>query len=180
MNHKKNKHFQETDKRIQQTLLDIINEDQNPTVTKICQRAQINRTTFYLHYVDIIELMETIQNDIFQSFTNSYKNKGIHLSLMSYLSYEMFAKHVKQNKNFYKYYFKINTSFPLKDGYDYIYQNIIIPYFHQLNIYDENIMKLRFICFQAGFTITLKHWVEQDCQLSCQQVATILSDCIKL
>lgn len=180
MNQKKNKHFLKADKKIQEKLLEIVNEDKKPTVAKICQRAQINRTTFYLHYVDIVELMEKIQNEIFQSFTNSYQQNGIKLTLMSHLSYEMFAKHVKQNKNFYKYYFKINTTFPLKDGYDYIWQHVIIPYFHEKEIYNEDIMKLRFICFQSGFTMTLKSWVEHDCQLSCQEVATILSTCICL
>lgn len=178
MNHKKNKHYQETNNKIQKALLEIINENKNPTIAEICRRIHINRTTFYLHYVDIVDLMETIQNEIFQSFTNSYKD--IDLTFMSYLSYEMFAMHVKKHKNFYKFYFKMNTSFPLKDGYDYLWKQIIVPYFNEKKIYDENIMKLRFVCFQAGFTIALKNWVEQDCPISCQEIAKILSDCIRL
>lgn len=180
MNHKKNKHFQETDHKIQETLLEIINENKNPTIAEICRRIHINRTTFYLHYVDIIELLDTLQNKIFESFTQSYTDKKDDLTLMSYFSYELFAEHVKENKYFYKFYFKVNTTFPLKDGYDYMWENIIVPYFHEINIYDEKIMQLRFICFQAGFTITLKNWVDQDCHLSCQEVATILSVCIRL
>lgn len=180
MNHKKNKHFQQTDSKIEKALLEIIEEDKNPTVAEICRRVHINRTTFYLHYKDIVELMENLQNKIFQSFTNSYIDKKINLTFMSYLSYELFAEHIKENKKFYKYYFKVNTSFPLKDGYEYIFKNIIIPYFHKQNILNEEIIKLRFICYQAGFTITLKNWVEQDCHLSCSEVATILCECIRL
>lgn len=180
MNHKKNKHYKETDNKIQKTLLEIIEENKTPTITEICQRIGINRTTFYLHYVNIIDLMEVIQNEIFQSFTNSYLGKESEMTFMSYSSYELFVKHVKSHKNFYKFYFKMNTSFPLKDGYEYLWKHIIVPYFNDKNIYDEKIMELRFICFQAGFTITLKNWIDHDCHLSCQEVATILSECIHL
>lgn len=180
MNHQKNKHFQKTDKKIQEAVLAIINENKTPTITEICQRAHINRTTFYLHYVDIVDLLETLQSQIFQAFTNSYQEKNIDLSLMSYSSYVLFCQHVQENKLFYKFYFKVNTSFPLKDGYEYLWEHVIIPYFHQQSIDQKAIMELRFICFQAGFTMTLKHWVDQDCQLSCQEIATILSECIHL
>ncbi len=180
MNSKKNKHYQQTDQKIKKAILDIIESDKNPTVAQICRIVNINRTTFYLHYEDIVELMEDLQNEIFQSFTDSYTKEKLDLTFMSYLSYKLFAQHVKENKKFYKYYFRVNTSFPLKDGYDYIYENIIIPYFHELHIVEEEIIKLRFVCFQAGFTITLKDWVEHDCHLSCDDVAKILCECIRL
>lgn len=180
MNQKKNKHFQETDERIQKVLLDIVNEQKSPTVAEICRRAAINRTTFYLHYTDIIDLLKNMQASIFKSFTESIEEDDKDVRLMSFRSYELFAQHVQKNKDFYRLYFKTNTSFPLKDGYDLMWETILLPYFHEHGIYDEDIMRLRFVCFQAGFTITLGKWVEQNCNISCEEIAEILCNCITL
>ena len=37
---------------------------QNITVKELCERAEINRGTFYLHYHDIYDLLEQIENEI--------------------------------------------------------------------------------------------------------------------
>lgn len=57
---------------------------------------------------------------------------------------------------------------------------MIIPYFHDRDICDEKVISLRFICFQAGFTITLKKWVDQNCHLKIQEVAQILTECLRM
>lgn len=37
---------------------------QNISVRELCQRAGVNRGTFYIHYRDIFHLMESIENEI--------------------------------------------------------------------------------------------------------------------
>lgn len=180
MNRKKNNHYLKTDAKIKKALLEILGEQKNPTVSEICKRCQINRTTFYLHFVDIIALMEDVQEDIFASFRKTTFESSEEVYLMSYISYKLFAQHVKEYKDFYRYYFKINTSFPLKDGYEQMWEYILKPYYLEKGIEDEEIMKLRFVCFQAGFTNCWGKWVENDCDLSCDEVAKILTECITL
>ncbi len=50
---------------------------QNPLekvkVNRLCQLAQINKTTFYKHYQDIYALSEEIENDIISSILNSFE-----------------------------------------------------------------------------------------------------------
>lgn len=179
MNHKKNKHYLETEQKLQATTLQIISEQKVPTVAEICRRCHINRTTFYLHYTDIVALMNKLQQTIFNEFNEHSEALG-NITLMSYESFLLFAEHVKKNKDFYKLYFGINKSFPLKDGFDILWENTILPYYHAQNITDEKIIFYRFVCIQAGFTITLGKWVEEDCNLEASQIATILSECLSL
>lgn len=51
---------------LKESLLELLQE--NPlsaiTVKGICERADINRSTFYAHYRDQFDLLETIENDI--------------------------------------------------------------------------------------------------------------------
>ena len=102
MNKTKNKHFQMTDQRIQEVLFEIINENKNPTIVEICRRLHINRTTFYLHYIDITDLLTTIQDNIFKEFIDSIVKSDEKLTLLSFRSYELFAMHVLKNKEFYR------------------------------------------------------------------------------
>ena len=180
MNQKKNKQYLETDKRIQEALLMLLKEKKTPTVAQICRLCNINRTTFYLHYVDIVELMEVLKKDINKEFTQSTYDYDGEVTLMSYSSYLLFAKHVKKNIDFFRFFFKVSTSFPLKDGFEEMWEPILVPYFKEKGIDDERIMQLRFVAFQAGFTHTLGKWVENDCDLDCEDVAKILCECITL
>ena len=36
------------------------------TVTELCQKAEINRATFYKHYLDIPDLLEKLEEELFQ------------------------------------------------------------------------------------------------------------------
>jgi len=62
---------------LKQSLLGLLKEKSfsSVTVKEICERADINRSTFYAHYQDQYELMERIENEIIEDMTeylNSY------------------------------------------------------------------------------------------------------------
>ncbi|MDD6878956.1 MAG: TetR/AcrR family transcriptional regulator, partial [bacterium] len=43
------------------------------TVTELCQLAQINRATFYRHYLDIPDLMEKLEEELFDKTRQIYQ-----------------------------------------------------------------------------------------------------------
>lgn len=45
------------------------------TVTELCQRAQINRATFYKHYLDVPDLMDKIENQLLDQLKQGFENK---------------------------------------------------------------------------------------------------------
>lgn len=49
------------------------------TVTELCQIAQINRATFYKHYLDVPDLLEKIEEDLFDTIRASFDKKDIQL-----------------------------------------------------------------------------------------------------
>ncbi len=69
------------DRRIRKTraalksaLIELINEVGFDciTVNDICDRADINRGTFYLHYQDKFELIERVENEIIEGIQNTF------------------------------------------------------------------------------------------------------------
>ncbi|HBF9035024.1 TetR/AcrR family transcriptional regulator [Clostridioides difficile] len=65
-----------TKKMIRSALAELIDEKgfNNISVTDLTQRADINRETFYLHYVDKYDLLERIENEIIQEIEEETKH----------------------------------------------------------------------------------------------------------
>lgn len=63
-------------KMIRSALAELIDEKgfNNISVTDLTQRADINRGTFYLHYVDKYDLLERIENEIIQEIEEETKH----------------------------------------------------------------------------------------------------------
>lgn len=72
------KNVRKTDRRtrytrqtIRETLLELMREKgfQHVTVTEVCKRAEINRGTFYLHYLDLNDVLDDILTELMSETT---------------------------------------------------------------------------------------------------------------
>lgn len=96
----------ESQKKIEKVFLNLIQtkEINQITVSKICELAKVNRTTFYANYLDIYDLVDKVKESMILEFANIFKEQRGHTK-DNYL--KMF-EHVKENQIFYKTYFKLN------------------------------------------------------------------------
>lgn len=181
MNHQKNQKYQRTHLAIQEALLDLSKHTDTVTVSDICRRCHINRSAFYLHYEDLRDLLKEIQKRMSVEILRLYEQAGPKAQVpFSKESYCIFSHHVKENQDYYRIFFKLNTSFPISEGFERAWESVLVPYFNQKQIYDEEHMLMRFICFQAGFTHVLKQWVDSACSLACEDIAAIIFECLHL
>ena len=44
------------------------------TVKEVCERAELNRATFYAHYSDCFDLLESIEEELFEQFERSMQS----------------------------------------------------------------------------------------------------------
>ena len=60
---------------IKETFIQMVNElgYQNITVKNLCERALINRNTFYLHYCDKDDLVKTLMTESLERLKNNLK-----------------------------------------------------------------------------------------------------------
>lgn len=70
----KDRRVRKTKKLLENALAELLSEKplKSITVREIAERADINRGTFYLHYKDVYDMAEKIQNEIFGKFTRSF------------------------------------------------------------------------------------------------------------
>lgn len=164
MNTPNNKRKKESQDRIEKVFLNLIQKRdiKDISVSKICELAKVNRTTFYANYVDIYDLIDKIRDRMINEFANIFDNNDGHTK-ENYL--KMF-KHIKDNQIFYKTYFKLN--------FDNSYK---ITYFDKElanKRYNNKFIDYHCEFFKAGITAIIKMWLNNDCKESPQDIYEII------
>ena len=179
MNKKNNRQFKDSDVRMKQAMLELMNTTpfEKITVRLICQRAEVNRSTFYAHYADIYDMMEQMERNLRRGLMERYSSSEgiVPLSAESFLPFLTF---IREHRDFYRVILKARWDFPLRQGYEPLREQVIRPLCLKAGIVSESEMMYYFVGFQAGFTMVLKRWVEQDCVESEEVLAQLIRNLI--
>lgn len=67
---------------IEQSFLALLKEKpvSKITVTELCQKAQINRATFYKHFLDVPDLLDKIEEKLFEEIRSVFTSQDIALN----------------------------------------------------------------------------------------------------
>jgi len=114
----------QTEELIERTFITLHKEKplNKITVKELCDKAEINRTTFYKHYLDVYDLYEKIESGLFESFRGLIallEANGIRETIVEIL------KRIKLNAEVYEALFTAqNNSFFNEKLADFIYGEI--------------------------------------------------------
>lgn len=167
MNISNNKRKKESQEKIEKIFVELIQtrEIDQISVTDICKRANLNRTTFYSNYIDIYDLSEKIRqkmiNEFLDIYTEEYKEKK-----HSYNFLKLFY-HIKENQIFYKTYFKLN--FDVKSDNFLVDEKEITKYYGSTNHKDYHVE-----FFKAGINAIIKKWLYNGCKESPEEINEII------
>ena len=100
--------------RIEKAFIELLQtkELNEISVSDICKRAGLNRTTFYANYTDIYGLADAIRDKLESEVSDLYRAE-VTQGFNSHDYLKLF-RHIKDNQIFYKTYFKL--------GYDNNYK----------------------------------------------------------
>ncbi|MBO5851703.1 MAG: TetR/AcrR family transcriptional regulator C-terminal domain-containing protein [Clostridia bacterium] len=154
------------------------------TVTEIAKKAGVNRSTFYLHYDNVYELLEeTIENlnkQFVSSFTKKVPNKIKEQSEASLISDDFlipYLNYVKLNKRILKTVYEKPQLFQSKTAYKKMYDNFLYPAISCF-ITEENAKIYNLEFFIGGVSAIVHKWLELDCQTEISEMAEIIKKCI--
>lgn len=76
-----------TKKMIKDAYIELleINPDKRLSITEICKRADINRSTFYMHYEDVNQLVKEIEDEILNQIPYPAISEGVMLQKEQYI-----------------------------------------------------------------------------------------------
>ncbi len=100
MNVKNNRRRQQSREKIEQIFVEMLQEREitEVTVSDICKKTGLNRSTFYANYTDIYELADTIREKLEDEVNALYENDMVNQCGNDYLK---LFRHIKENQIFY-------------------------------------------------------------------------------
>ena len=168
MNRAKNNRYQETEKRIKESLLTLLETSrvEKITIKQVCAGAGIHRSSFYLHFADIYEVMEKIENEfsqkLLQIFLEYISQNGIDRALV-----QAIFEFVKENEVFYRTFLAGNTEISVFKLAEQSRLTEVMPEIRErtgLQLYDGT--DLHMVFFAKGLEGVIRKWVENGCKIS--------------
>lgn len=180
MNKKSNQRYLETERKIQECLIELLNKKDidEITVSEICKKVQINRSTFYAHYLDLYDLLDKLQKYMNTSLINRYNKSELdERFFLSEKFFIPFLEYIRNNQSFYKACLKRRNKFPIEEGFEGLWNIVVKPICINRGIVSEEEMMYYFVYFQAGMTMLIKRWVDNGCIETPEQIWDYLKRC---
>ena len=160
------------------------------TIKEICDKAGVNRSTFYLHYENISDLtnecMEYINKKFIDQFNQSStdfidKIKNSKLDYLYLIKSEYLTPYlnfIKDNKNIFKATFSNPNGMQADKRITSLEKYIILPIMRRYEIPEE---KTRYILafYIQGICDIINEWVKKDCKEEIEEIENIIIDCVK-
>ena len=169
---------------IRESLFELMQEKpiEKITVKELCERADVNRSTFYAYYNDIFDLNRKIIKDFFRlqrSFINAsleiLDSKPDITNLCVKDFYEITLEHlsrVRKYKDMYKFAFYGQANSPIQISYDKVFYSVLnkrIP-----DAYKDS-FRSAFIFISGGTTSLFVRWILDDCKEPVEDLAMRLA-----
>lgn len=154
------------------------------TVTEIAKKAGVNRSTFYLHYDNVYELLEEAIARLTKEFISSFdiktpveinsKNDAFLVTTEYLIPYLNFCK---KNKRVLKLVYQKPQLFQRNLMRKSMYDNFFYPAI-SLFIREENQRVYMLEFFTQGVVGIIHKWIELDCVTPIEEVVEIIKNCV--
>ena len=191
MKRSKSKYFN-TALRMDQAFLELLEKKDMEyiTVKEICEAAGVNRSTFYLHYETIGDLLaESVQymNGQFREHMNLCAAEAfvsrirecpldeLYLVTPAYLT--PYLEYIAQNKRLFRAALKKAGSLELDKIYSRMMRHVFVPILERFQVAesDRNYMMAFYI---HGFMAIITEWLQNDCADPVSHVSAMMERCV--
>ena len=191
MNKSESKYFN-TALRMDEALLALLEEKdlEYITVKEICHRAGVNRSTFYLHYETIADLVDETLEMINQRFRSYFpqqeeeilgnmgnrERENLVLVTREYLL--PYLRFIRDNKKVYRAAFRNPSSMQAHSRYGELKQQILGPILERFEI--PAAQRPYYMAYYVeGIIAIVKEWLRQDCADEVEMIADIIESCVR-
>lgn len=159
------------------------------TVKEICAAAGVNRSTFYLHYENIGDLLtESVAHmnrqfmdymahdaEAFASKLRTCPLEELYLITPEYLT--PYLNYIKEHKQLFRTAVKNAKTLGLAASYDSMCLYILTPILERYGV-PENERAYRMAFSVQGLMAIISEWLAQDCSDSVEHVISVMQSCI--
>ena len=191
MNKSESKYFN-TALRMDEALIALLEKKdlEYITVKEICHQAGVNRSTFYLHYEYIAELLDETMEMINQRFLSYFplEEEAVlgdmehrELNDLVFVTQEYllpYLRFIQDNKKVYRAAFRNPSSMQANARYGVLKQRILDPILERFEI--PAARRPYYIAYYVeGIAAIVKEWLRHDCGDSVEMIAAIIESCVR-
>lgn len=160
------------------------------TVKEICEEAGVNRSTFYLHYETMADLLAesvSYMNEQFlaymkkdsEAFVVKLKNcplDDLYLITPEYLT--PYLGYIKKHKHLFRTAMKNAAVLGMDKSYDRMLQYVFTPIFERYGIPQKDRCYLMAF-YIHGLMAMISEWLRNDCADSMEYIVEMIQRCVK-
>ena len=164
-----------TKKMMKDALLEIMETKplSRISVTAVCETADVNRSTFYAHYKEPSDILEDIENDVYEQMPDFTDIKNIRSSNDLIEKDTAFFDYIRKNHRI----FRILMLNPENHGFiEKITEKVLEKYDLNDGSKDERYNSFKRLYIANGAVGMLKEWISLDFPFSSEEFVKLLFD----
>lgn len=190
MNKSESKYFN-TAVRFDKALLSLLEKKpfEYITVSEICETAEVNRSTFYLHYENTSDLLKETTTYVLDNFA-SYFSIDAESVITQFTNCDLqdlkfinekylypYLSFIKDNQQVFSAVLSQPTTFDAKSIFKRLFDNIFIPILDRFH-YPRDEQNYVMMFYLNGITAIITEWLKDGCQKSIEDISAIIHVCI--
>jgi len=159
------------------------------TVKEICAKAGVNRSTFYLHYETISDLLEESTEYFIRRFLTYMNHEPagfiakikscpldeLYLVTSEYLS--PYLNYIIENKRLFKTAIENARTFRLDKAYGQMFCHVFSPILERFNVPSEY-RSYMMTFYIRGIMSIITEWLKNDCRDSVESIIAAIKYCV--
>lgn len=159
------------------------------TVKEICAAAGVNRSTFYLHYETVADLLSESVDLINQQFLDymrkdsaffieqipTYPLEKLNLMTPEYLV--PYLTYVRENKRIIRTAIEKATVLPVEETYWRMYRYVFDPILARFGVPEAD-RRYLMTFYIHGVMAIITEWMQKDCVDSIEHIISVMQSCI--
>ena len=190
MNKSESKYFN-TAIRFNKALLSLLEKKpfEYITISEICEKAEVNRSTFYLHYEKPGDLLQETTAYVLDNFASSFSMDAesvvaqfanCDLQDLKFINEKYlhpYLSFIKDNQQVFSAVLSQPTTFDSKAIFERLFDNIFKPILDRFQ-YPKDEQNYVMMFYLNGITAIITEWLKDDCQKSIADISAIIRCCI--
>ena len=184
MNRSESKYFN-TAAKLDRAFIELLSEKdfEYITVKEICHKADVNRSTFYLHYDTVADLLEESVEYVMSDFYRSFNADNIEAKITEGTLDELmlirpeylvpYLTYIRGNKKLFLTMIRKSKVLGLEKCYTKLFEKVLDPILKRFRVnpdYRRHMMTF----YINGMIAVIMEWLKNDCKESIEEIASVL------